>query len=1378
MRTDVSVLCRDALERARKELLDLSLRNRMLNYRPTKGRGVEILAQPKGVYQTIVEEEKAVTFLSAPEKVASSSLELVPYSRPRTLERPRSTAERDGLELASYLTFYDATLPQPPSQETDKSRLQTPYTDEKLQARLLGSYREARLSLSERGVHTLYLALGALQWYDSDDSSTPHRAPLILVPVALQRANVQQRFRLLYTRDGVVHNVSLAEKLRQFGVDAFPVPEENGGDVAAYFDEVARLIRNQPNWSVDRGAVFVDIFSYSKFPMYKDLDADSWPAHRQPHDHETLRALLSEDSFRSDGNAPRLPDDAFLDEHVQPEMSYGVADADSSQLRAIFEVGKGKNLVIQGPPGTGKSQTITNLLAEAVGTGKKVLFVSEKMAALEVVKRNLVGLGLGDLCLELHSHKTNKKALLESLEKTLNLGGTRADVHATLSLLAGKRAELNAYAEAVNTPIGKSGVTPHRAYGEVLKIQDVADTNDLPPLHLNGEGWSKDEFVEKRDLVQRLQNWCAENGAPTSHPFWGSGLRVLLPATETELRGLFTEAAGASSDLLTLTETLAASVGLQPPNYEAETARLCHAVLRLSNAPNVEGVALESDDWLERESDVQRLLSAGRYLSQTRRKYQHVLLSSAWEQPLEKTRRDLARYGSKWWRGLSGAYRKAAKTVAELHLGPPPKSPAARLLVVKDVVKAQQASKLFQAGSSLGEALFGSQWRGEDSDWGALSGIASWLKEVRLDKSENRLPSDFTALLSRKPDTSKRAEEVAAVERALDKHRRAVQTVFTRLSFDKKARFGSGTSEVGFLEQTHLFNLWEEQTSRLQATVTLNHLAESLEETELTPVFDLAASWEGAGEHLTHAFDSHWYNALLHLAFQERPALGFDRGAHENLVETFRELDALALKHNRSKLIARHRQDLRVSTSDPGYTLLRREMKKKRKHLPIRELMEKAGATVQRIKPIFMMSPTSVAQFLSPGSVDFDLVVFDEASQVRPADAFGAVLRGKQVVVVGDSKQLPPTSFFSHAAEDEDELESVNDLESILDLFDTQGAPSAMLRWHYRSRHESLIAVSNRHFYDDKLLIFPSPSRDGMGLSFHHLPDTLYDAGGSRTNQEEARAVAQRVMAHAREQPDRTLGVAAFSAAQMTAIEDALEVLRRQDPLGEAFFNAHPHEPFFVKNLETVQGDERDSIFVSVGYGRQRDGKLSMNFGPINKDGGWRRLNVIFTRARRRCEIFSNLSADDIDLSRTNSRGVKALQAFLAYAERGELDLPEVTDRGFDSPFEEAVYNKLTDLGYEVRPQVGVAGYFIDLAVVDPEHPGRYWLAVECDGASYHSARSARDRDRLREAVLKNRGWQVHRIWSTDWFRNPEARARAHRPGHPQGAHLCFATSF
>jgi very-short-patch-repair endonuclease len=482
------------------------------------------------------------------------------------------------------------------------------------------------------------------------------------------------------------------------------------------------------------------------------------------------------------------------------------------------------------------------------------------------------------------------------------------------------------------------------------------------------------------------------------------------------------------------------------------------------------------------------------------------------------------------------------------------------------------------------------------------------------------------------------------------------------------------------------------------------------------------------------------------------------------VAEKFRELDRLVIEHNRARLAHAHWRGVPTHEAGGQLGVVKREIQKKRRHLPIRQLVRKAGDAIQAIKPVFMMSPLSIANFLEPGALDFDLVVFDEASQVRPVEALGAIARGKQVVVVGDGKQLPPTSFFDRlaGAEEADEESLTADLESVLGLFSAQGAPERMLRWHYRSRHESLITVSNHEFYEDRLVVFPSPDqgREEAGLLYHYLPDTVYDRGGTRSNVEEAKAVAQAVMDHARTRPGRTLGVAAFSTAQAQAVEDQLEILRRADPSCEGFFSSHPHEPFFVKNLENVQGDERDVVFISVGYGRIAGGYVPMSFGPLNQDGGERRLNVLITRARMACEVFTNLTADDIDLGRSSARGVRALKTFLKYAKDGELDVPVATGREPDSPFEESVLSALRAAGYQVEPQVGSAGFFIDLAVVDPERPGRYLLGVECDGATYHSARSARDRDRLRQEVLEGLGWRIHRVWSTDWFSNPEGELR------------------
>nr|WP_268744184.1 AAA domain-containing protein [Limimaricola cinnabarinus] len=412
------------------------------------------------------------------------------------------------------------------------------------------------------------------------------------------------------------------------------------------------------------------------------------------------------------------------------------------------------------------------------------------------------------------------------------------------------------------------------------------------------------------------------------------------------------------------------------------------------------------------------------------------------------------------------------------------------------------------------------------------------------------------------------------------------------------------------------------------------------------------------------------------------------------------------------------------------------------------------------------MSPLSVAQYLPAGQPAFDVVIFDEASQITTWDAIGAIARGRQAIVVGDPKQLPPTNFFGRSEEDDEEEEdgfALRDMPSILDEVAASGVPVRRLDWHYRSRDEALIAFSNHFYYDGGLVTFPSPGTGRKAITLHRV-DGRYGRGKGRTNIEEARAVValirERLMAAlAQPEPARhSIGVITFNGDQQALILDQLDAMRRETPELEWFFDEARDEPLIVKNLENIQGDERDVMLFSVTFGPDLAGKLSMNFGALNAEGGERRLNVAITRARRELHVFASLGADQIDLGRSRARGVADLKAFLDYADRGAVALP-ARDTGSlgpaENPFEEAVARALEAKGWEVRCQIGVSGYRIDLAVVHPDRGGAYLAGVECDGASYHSAATARDRDRVRQAVLEGLGWRIERVWSTDWFRAP-----------------------
>jgi very-short-patch-repair endonuclease len=543
----------------------------------------------------------------------------------------------------------------------------------------------------------------------------------------------------------------------------------------------------------------------------------------------------------------------------------------------------------------------------------------------------------------------------------------------------------------------------------------------------------------------------------------------------------------------------------------------------------------------------------------------------------------------------------------------------------------------------------------------------------------------------------------------------------------------------------------------------------------LAPAIDKLESPDGHTLDLPALLERSFRRALLFAITEGEPALrDFFGREHNERIERFRELDTKLAKLSRDIIRARLAAGI---PRDQGFDeipkaeigLLRKEISKRMRHIPVRQLIGRIPTLLPRLKPCVLMSPLSVAQYLEASHETFDLVIFDEASQIPVWDAIGAIARGKQLIVVGDPKQLPPTNFFSSGSDDEDDRtpEEHKDLESILDELMTNGLRHKRLQWHYRSRHEGLITFSNRQYYDNELLTFPSPETVHGGVRFRHLPEARYDKGKSRTNLGEAKALVHELVSRLRAEkgPRRSYGVVTFSQAQQQLVENLLDEERRKYPEIENHFGDEPPvegESVFVKNLENVQGDERDVILFSICYGMDEAGKLSMNFGPLNRDGGERRLNVAVTRAKHEVLVFSGLRGDQIDLTRTRSRGVRDLKFFLDFAERGPRALMAATNSSAtadpDSEFERMVADRIRAAGFDVHHQVGCSGYRIDLAVVDPTAPGRYLLGVECDGATYHRAATARDRDKLRQMILEDLGWKLHRIWSTDWWHDSKGQ--------------------
>jgi len=517
---------------------------------------------------------------------------------------------------------------------------------------------------------------------------------------------------------------------------------------------------------------------------------------------------------------------------------------------------------------------------------------------------------------------------------------------------------------------------------------------------------------------------------------------------------------------------------------------------------------------------------------------------------------------------------------------------------------------------------------------------------------------------------------------------------------------------------------------------------------------------------IVETFKVNFVREALRIIFYDPTLNQFNYQVHNYTIDEFQQLDKEAIRFNRKRIrnmVLERQPDINSNLQRySSLGLINKEISKKSKHLPIRKTLASTTDIITQIKPCFMMSPMSIAQYLDPEYYEsyFDYVIFDEASQVKIEDSFGALLRGKNYIIMGDTRQLPPTTFFDASVEneeDEDELYSTIGIESILEHAKVT-LQTKMLKWHYRSRHDSLIAVSNKEFYNNELFVYPSShkNRQDQGLHLEYDPETIYEKGRSTSNPQEADNIIEYLFKLiSKYDGKKTIGIATFSKKQRDVIDDKLQDRLREDDKYSSFFE-DKKDNFFIKNLENIQGDEKDIILISMGYGFDKDHRISMNFGPLNKDGGERRLNVLISRAKEQCIVFSNFKAQDMSIERTTPQGLKSLKTFLYYAEKGTFPQQSDTSIYDNAGFEQHVYNTLIEHGYNVDMKVGTAGYKIDLAVVDPIDKDEYILAIECDGASYHSSNSVRDRDRLRQQVLENLGWNFYRVWSTDWYQNEE----------------------
>lgn len=994
-----------------------------------------------------------------------------------------------------------------------------------------------------------------------------------------------------------------------------------------------------------------------------------------------------------------------------------------------------------------------------------MLFVSEKLTALEVVKSRLEDYCLGAACLEIHSDKANTNAILKSISNTIQEGATQKveDIDGRLVKLEKIRTELNTYQVALQTTVGKSNLKPYDILWELSKLKFE---NGLKLKNLNGidTNWTNSDINECDDIFKRISKYLTDNEHPLKSCFWGAQISDITQKQISDLIRLLQEVIKLEQNIRVLVQDINKTLGAKAFHSLNDIRCIALSAKKLQIKPSLSEMTKNLKDLTvnqQRSDLIRQLFGQIEAFNRLSGKYAQQILPDAHLQSFYQEKAIYQLKSKSLFRFFNSDFKKAKKKL-EASLKIKPTSPDEYLELFDVLINKYEISQTkdqfkLAVNSFLGRDI---HFSFENSDILTQNKAAfDYIIEAKKEYTEGVLTENFWEIIHNDVhQISNKSNELYDKVDLLHNKIAEICTILSYTSTAKKALLANN-------DWLSVINKMLDNIDDLTILCQWNTLKEKLKKYNLSAFYEAVEDDADISSALLY---NHWRfslcSAFLDVAESQNPIL--KQQDFRQKLEEFKKLDSYHIESfNRQNIKCLHLSNVpSKETAGEQMRILNKEINKSRRHLPIRKILNDAGEMIQRIKPVFMMSPLSVAQYLAPDKLKFDFIIFDEASQVTVEDALGVLLRGGHIVVVGDQQQLPPTNFFSKISDDnndetddEEETNDADDSESILELFVRKRAKETMLSWHYRSKHESLITVSNREFYDENLMFLPSPITDKtkMGMQLRLLKHTFYTP---TKNELEADAIVEALKEHFHEhQNRRSIGIVTFSDKQKECVKDSIARKRKTDSVFDLHLSDAENkvkEPFFVKNLEYVQGDERDVIFVSICYGYTKEGKLRRNFGPINKTGGEKRLNVLFTRARYQCVLFSNFSAQNLDVSESDTKGLKVFKAFLDFAETGKTTILS-NDAETESPFESAVKRALEQKGYTVKTQIGTAGYRIDLAIPDSKNKGRFLVGIECDGAAYHSSKSARDRDRLRQTVLEGLGWKIYRIWSTDWFKNP-----------------------
>ncbi|MCE2845726.1 MAG: AAA domain-containing protein [Sphingobacteriales bacterium] len=1138
--------------------------------------------------------------------------------------------------------------------------------------------RRSKSNEEERSIKTLYLARGLFRW-PAGDGGKDFCAPALLLALDLRKSDGAGREFKIQLEGEVELNRPLAVYWsRELGIDLSDIePAIEALDPDAVNDGWKLAVENVLETLKGKGAAvagmqfedggWISNFSFQKLGLVQDLEA----FREHAYTHPLVAALCGDEQARA--ALQEVPPD-FLPENIDSlpaEDDFTFLPCDSSQFTVIRNVIQGKSGVIQGPPGTGKSQVIANLIAELVARGKRVLFVAEKKAALDVVYDRLHKAGLSEMVLNLHSGDMRGRKLAEQLAQGLQVlrSPAVAPQDGTLGEWERIRHELVEHIDILHKPWKPWNLSAYAC------MEWLMDHPGIPASGLRIAATTLDQIGSDQKSAWML---------------------LLDELARTEARMIQTGAVGwrmadknpgeAVGDLLEKLEDLLAAIQKLREAY-TKTPEGCGSVLP------------EDSDRLN--TDIEWLKSFAALHPKLTSPAKHDWLEADIRLLQEKKNQTVGRWASSLF---SSSYNAAVRRVNDLF---------------------REKDDLFDVLLPLAE-----QWLKVQSTW------KGEIPSAPLD-----LSAFFSAYDSFSASRARLAEFIPWF---------SSEKNINNLTDGTKALLSS--RDQAFLVP---------KLAGIRSEMNANGLDLFVQQCDQAGI---------VAEQRAAAFDLLFHHSVLSLMKSRDPRIAAVDGRRQDEKRSlFRELDIKRQSLAVTRIRRTHAERMTALLNRfPSQENAIRAQSQRKHPQPFKRIFRSAPDVLLGVFPCWMASPLTVTQFLGAGDAPFDVVFFDEASQVQPEDAISSILRGKQLVVSGDTRQLPPTSFFADGGgngEDTDTTGGPNTAgyESLLHLM--LGALPGLgpagdgwfLQWHYRSRDESLIAFSNTHIYNGRMVTFPRPSTAQAVHFVHVRPEVQTDVGQESSSAEVLRVV-ELAKSLSREHPTKSLGIIALGVEHAQRLEEAIDTMLESASDSEReFFSESRKEPFFVKNLERVQGDERDMIILSIGYGQNRSGVLSHNFGPINQEGGERRLNVAITRSREQMWVVASFDPAELNPERTKGEGPGLLRKYLLYAQSGGRNLGlERPTHMMENAFERDIRQALEAKGMQITSQYGVSGYRIDLVVHHPERPGEFVMAVECDGAAYHSAPCARDRDRLRQEFLESMGWNFHRIWSTDWFTNRE----------------------